>query len=408
MKVSARYIAVVVALSLASIALFYFLNLSNRRAVEAKAMDLAISEGQTIEKVLSKAAAGLLGQGDAPLIRFMDEIFANDQVIYVAIKRAGRLLHAASKYEGYLPLAGEPQPVRTFHSPLGEIIEVNATLRDRSGQSYSAHIGYFFSAIEEIRRAAKRSLLLLTLLQAAIVLVLVGFLFSFNRQMGSKEIEIQKEKEEKARLQEISLITAGINHEIRNPLHSLYLSYQMLEPLLDPADADAAFHSLALKREIKRIQDIIERFSTLTHALPVRKQPIDLAHFFSERQAAWSALETGTRVTVELEAGARLVSDQDLLAQVLDNIVRNAAEAGAGSIAIRLFSRKGTVHLSIRDDGQGIKAEQLKFIFDPFVSFKSRGSGIGLALARKIVLQLGGTIEAASVEGRGAEFSILL
>ncbi len=408
MKVSARYIAVVVALSLASIALFYFLNLSNRRAVEAKAMDLAISEGQTIEKVLGKAASGLLGQGDAPLIRFMDEIFANDQVIYVAIQRSGRLLHAASKYEGYLPLGGDPQPVRTFRSPLGEIIEVSATLRDRSGLETSAHIGYFFSAIEEIRRAAKRSLLLLTLLQAAIVLVLVGFLFSFNRQMGRKEIEIQKEKEEKEKLQEISLITAGINHEIRNPLHSLYLSYQMLEPRLDPADADAAFHSQALKREIKRIQDIIERFSTLTHSLPVRKQPIDLAQFFSERQAAWAALETGTRVTVELEAGARLVSDRDLLAQVLDNIVRNAAEAGARSVAIRLFSRRGTVHLSVRDDGQGIKAEQLKFIFDPFMSFKSRGSGIGLALARKIVMQLGGTIEAASVEGRGAEFRIHL
>jgi len=285
---------------------------------------------------------------------------------------------------------------------------VNATLRDRSGQETSAHIGYFFSAIEEIRRAAKRSLLLLTLLQAAIVLVLVGFLFSFNRQMRRKEIEIQKEKEEKARLQEISLITAGINHEIRNPLHSLYLSYQMLEPRLDPADAEAVFHSLALKREIKRIQDIIERFSTLTHSLPVRKQPIDLARFFSERQAAWAALAAGPRITVELEAGASLVSDHDMLAQVLDNIVRNAAEAGAGSIAIRLFMRKGTVHLSIRDDGQGIKAEQLQFIFDPFVSFKSRGSGIGLALARKIVMQLGGTIEAASVEGRGAEFRIRL
>jgi signal transduction histidine kinase len=407
-KVSARYVAVVVALSLASIALFYFLNLSNRRAVEAKAMDLAISEGQTIEKVLGKAAAGLLDRGDGPLIRFMDEIFANDQVIYVALKRSGRLLHAASKFEGYLPLGSEPLPVRTFSSPLGEIIEVNAALRDRSGLDYSAHIGYFFSAIEEIRRAAQRSLLLLTLLQAAIVLVLVGFLYSFNRQMGRKEIEIQKEKEEKEKLQEISLVTAGINHEIRNPLHSLYLSYQMLEPRLDPRDTDAAFHSLALKREIKRIQDIIERFSTLTHTLPVRKQPIDLAHFFFERQSAWAAQEKGARITVELEAGARLVSDRELLAQVMDNIVRNAVEAGAGSVAIRLFTRKGTVHISFRDDGQGIKAEQLKFIFDPFVSFKSKGSGIGLALARKIVMQLGGTIEAASVEGQGTEFRIHL
>jgi len=407
-KVNARYIAVLVSLCLASIALFYFLNLRNRQAVEAKTMELAVSEGQTIEKVLSKAASQLLGQGDAPLILFMNEIYANDQVIYVAVKRSGRLLHAASKYEGYLPLGGDLQPVRTFASPLGEIIEVTATLRDRSGRSYSAHIGYYFSAIGEIRRSARKHVLLLSLLQADIVLVLVAFLFSFNRQMGRKEIEFQREKEEKEKLQEISLITAGINHEIRNPLHSLYLSYQMLEPRLDPADADTVFHSLALKREIKRIQGIIERFSSLTHSLPIRKERIDLPQFISELQAAWAGLEKGPQINVALEAGARLVSDRNLLAQVVDNIVRNAAEAGANSVTIRLLTHKGTVQLSIRDNGPGIKAEQLKFIFDPFVSFKSRGSGIGLALAKKIIIQLGGKIEVESVEGQGTEFRIVL
>jgi signal transduction histidine kinase len=404
-KVSARYIAIVVALCLASIALFYFLNLGNRRAVEAKALELAVSEGQTIEKVLGKAAAQLLDNGDAPLIRFMDEIFANEQVVYVALRRSGRLLHAATKYEGYLPLGSDLLPVRTFSSPLGEIIEVTATLRDRSGLNYSAHIGYFFSAIGEIRRSARKSLLLLTLLQAAIVLVLVSFLYSFNRQMGRKELEIQREKEEKEKLKEISLITAGINHEIRNPLHSLYLSYQMLEPRLDPADADAAFHSHALKREIKRI---IERFSSLTHSLPFRKESIDLPHFFAELQSAWAGREKELQVTVDLEAGVRMVSDRSLLGQVLDNIVRNAAEAGADRVTIRLRAHKGTLQLTIRDNGPGIKAEQLKTIFDPFVSFKARGSGIGLALAKRIIMQLGGRIEAESIEGEGAEFRIVL
>jgi signal transduction histidine kinase len=407
-KVSARHIAVVVALCLVSVALFYFLNLGNRRAVEAKTMELAVSEGQTIEKVLGKAAAQLLDNGDAPLVRFMDEIFANEQVVYVALRRSGRLLHAATKYEGYLPLGSDLLPVRTFSSPLGEIIEVTATLRDRSDLSYSAHIGYFFSAIGEIRRSARRSLLLLTLLQSAIVLVLVSFLYSFNRQMGRKELEIQKEKEEKEKLQEISLITAGINHEIRNPLHSLYLSYQMLEPRLDPADTEAAFHSHALKREIKRIQDIIERFSSLTHSLPVRKESFDLSHFFAELQSAWAEREKELHVTVDLEAGVRMVSDRNLLGQVLDNIVRNAAEAGANRVVIRLRAHKDTLQLTIRDNGPGIKAEQLKSIFDPFVSFKSRGSGIGLALAKKIIMQLGGRIEAGSVEGEGAEFRIVL
>ena len=105
----------------------------------------------------------LLEKGETHLIRFMDEIFANDQVIYVAIKRSGHLLHAASKYEGYLPLENEFQAVKTFTSPLGEIIEVAAAMKDSSGRDFTAHIGYFFSVIGEIRNAAKKNFLLLTI-----------------------------------------------------------------------------------------------------------------------------------------------------------------------------------------------------------------------------------------------------
>lgn len=408
MRVSARYIAIVAAICLAGVIIFYFLNLGNRRAVESRAVALAVSEGETIEKVLGPAAAKLLDGGEAHLVRFMDEIFANEQVVYVALRSAGSLRHAASKFEGYLPLAGGSGPVRTFDSPLGTILEVTAALRDHSGNDHSVHIGYFFSAIDEIRRAARRSLLLLTLLQAAVVLVLAAFLFRFNRQLGRKELEIQKEKEEKEKMREVSLITAGINHEIRNPLHSLYLSYQMLEPRLDPADAEALFHSQALKREIKRIQGIIERFSHLTRPLPVQRQPIDLPRFFADLRSAWASLGNGLQVSVDLEPGAVLVSDRDLLAQVLDNIARNAAESGARHVAIRLRRHKGAVEITVSDDGPGIPAEQLKSIFDPFVSFKPSGSGIGLALARRIVTRLGGRIEATSATGHGAEFTIVL
>jgi signal transduction histidine kinase len=407
-KSSARYAALVIALSAASIGVFYFLNLHNRRAVEASTLEMAVSEGQTIEKVLAKAATQLLAGGEAPLVRFMDELFANEQVVFVALKRSGRLLHAASKYEGYLPLGSEIQAVTTFASPLGEIIEVAAVLDAPSGARYTAHIGYHFSVIGEIRQAARKNLLLLTLLQSAIVLVLVSFLYSFNRQLRRKEGEIQKEKEEKERIQEISLITAGINHEIRNPLNSLYLSFQMLEPLLDPDDSEAAFHSRSLKKEIQRIQGIVERFSSLTHEIRIRRETIDWAEIIEALRTNWQNAPCRLDTAVDLGTRPSLLSDRGLIAQVLDNIVRNAVEAGATRVAIRVEAHKGKSRISIRDDGQGIRQEHLKFIFDPFVSFKSRGSGIGLALSRRIIGQLGGKIDVRSLEGQGAEFVILL
>ncbi len=408
MKLHARTIAAVALLCLASIVVFYFLNLGNRRAVEARAVELAVSEGKTIERVLQMAAAKLLAGGEEPLRLFLDGIFADEGVIYVALRQDGRLRHAASKFEGYLPLAGGSGRVRTFASPMGQVIEVSALVSDAAGRSHGVHIGYFFSAVDEIRRSARRSLLLLTLLQAGVVVVLTAFLLRFSRQMGRKELEVSREKEEKEKLREISLVTAGINHELRNPLHSLYLSYQMLEPRLDPADAEAAFHSQALKREIKRMQDIIERFSQLARSLPVRREAIDPSSFFAELAVAWKGLGPGLEIETETEPDAGLASDRNLLAQVLDNLVRNAAEAGARRIRVSLRRRREGVEIRVRDDGPGIPAERLASIFDPFVSFKPRGSGIGLALSRRIVSQLGGRIEAASPQGGGAEFTLVL
>jgi signal transduction histidine kinase len=407
-KITGKYIAMLFGLSIFSIGIFYILNLSNRRAVEARTLELAVSEGKTIEKVLGKAAMFLLEKGEIHLVRFMDEIFTNDQVVYVAIKRSGRLLHAASKYEGYLPLENDFQAVQTFASPLGEIIEVAAIMNDRSAVRYTAHIGYLFSAIGEIRNSAKKNFLLLTALQAAIVLIIIFFLSGFNRQILRKEMEIQKQREEKEKFQEISLITAGINHEIRNPLNSLYLSYQMLEPLLDHANQEVVFHSDSLKREIKRMQGIIERFSNLSQAIPVRLEEIDLAQFFVDMRAVWAGMALRPEIINRHEPEMKITTDRSLLTQIIANVVNNAAEAGANRIVIAVGTQKNKTVFSIRDNGPGIRKEHVKYIFDPFVTFKARGSGIGLALTKKMVLQLGGLLEVESTEGRGAEFRIFL
>jgi signal transduction histidine kinase len=408
MIVKAKYIAILIALGIFSIGIFYLLNLGNRRAVEARTLELAVSEGKTIEKVLGKAAVYLLEKGEIQLVRFMDEIFANDQVVYVAVKRSGHLIHASSKYEGYLPLESEFRAVRTFNSPLGEIIEVTAAMKDRSNRDFTAHIGYFFSAIGEIRNAARKNFLLLTLLQAAVILILIVFLSGFNRQMLRKEIEVQKQREEKEKFQEISLITAGINHEIRNPLNSLYLSYQMLEPMLDHANQETVFHSNSLKQEIKRIQGIIERFSSLNQNIIVQWEEIGLQQFFADMQALWAGIAVRPEIVIDHEPEMKITTDRALLTQIMANVVNNAVEAGANHIDIAVSRHKDKTVFSIRDNGSGIHPEHLKYIFDPFVTFKAGGSGIGLALTKKMVLQLGGLIEVGNIEGSGAEFRIFL
>jgi signal transduction histidine kinase len=104
----------------------------------------------------------------------------------------------------------------------------------------------------------------------------------------------------------------------------------------------------------------------------------------------------------------KITTDRSLLTQIIANVVNNAAEAGANRIVIAVGTQKNKTVFSIRDNGPGIRKEHVKYIFDPFVTFKARGSGIGLALTKKMVLQLGGLLEVESTEGRGAEFRIFL
>lgn len=408
MKNTVKTIAILLTLSIFSIGIFYILNLNNRRVVEYHILTLAESEGKTIEKVLGTAALYLLEKGEAHLIQFMDEIFSNDQVVYIAVMRSGKLLHAASKFEGYLPLESAFRAVRTFASPLGEIIEVSSAVKERSGEPYTIHIGYFFSVIGEIRRAAQKNFLLLTALQAAIILIIIAFLYGFNRQMLRQEMEIQKHLEDKEKFQEISLITAGISHELRNPLNSLYLSYQLLEPLLDHGDPEAIFQSQSLKKEIKRVQGIIERFSSLNRVMAVRREEFDLQRFFDGLQPVWSGMTPRPEIVSRVDGEPKIISDRELLTQIMANVVSNATEAGAGRVEITVTNRERHAIISIKDNGPGIPKDQLKYIFDPFVSFKAKGSGIGLALTRKMVLQLGGRIEVVSSEGHGTEFKIHL
>jgi signal transduction histidine kinase len=403
-----NYVIILFVLSAISVGTLYWLNLSGRRSVEARAQELAASQGETIGKLMNKAAASLLANGEGELLRFMDEIAANEQVVYVAVKRAGALRHARTKFEGYLPLDDRSLPVKMFLSPLGEIIEVATDAADASGRAYSIHIGYLFSAIDAVRGAARRNFLTLTSLQAGIVLVVILLLAGFDRRLLRQEMEIRRQKEEKEIFQEISLVASGINHELRNPLNALYLNLQMLDPLLDRRDPEVAFHGDGLKREIKRIQEIVERFSSMSRSIAVRRETIDVEKFFGDLESVWKGMARRPVIRTRCRKPLTIDSDRGLLTQILVNLVSNAAESGAGRVDIDAAAQKGKAVFSIRDDGPGMAREQLDKIFDPFVTFKSGGSGIGLALTRKMVALLDGRIEVASREGQGTEFKVFL
>jgi signal transduction histidine kinase len=220
------------------------------------------------------------------------------------------------------------------------------------------------------------------------------------------------EDEHARRLEELS---ASIAHEIRNPITAARsLVQQMGEDAHSPDNVEYAKVALDELQRVERSVSHLLRFA--------REEDLELAEL-ELAPVVEAALETlrerlrasDARVEVDVPAGSRLRADAEKLRRVLLNLVTNALDAcEASGVPPRVRIEAGEnlagshVWLRVRDEGPGIEPERLARIFDPFYTSKSGGTGLGLAITKKLVVAHGGSIEAHSTPGRGAEFLISL
>jgi signal transduction histidine kinase len=212
-------------------------------------------------------------------------------------------------------------------------------------------------------------------------------------------------KENLARLGELS---AGIAHEFRNSLATI-LGYARLAA---KTEGDAG-NSSAIIREVQSLGRVVDEF--LRYAGPARLQraPIDLR--LMVEGIATEVVRDGevVRVDVEGEWPAQVEGDETLLRQALNNLMRNAVEASLsdgmeGRVIVKGRHDSGSAAIEILDSGPGFAPEVLSRLFTPFVTTKKLGTGLGMALAQKIVVSHDGTLEAANAEGGGARVTMTL
>jgi signal transduction histidine kinase len=191
------------------------------------------------------------------------------------------------------------------------------------------------------------------------------------------------------RLATIGQLAASIGHELRNPLgiieSSLFLVRHRLERAgVDDAGVDKHLDKIGLQVKIcgKTITDLLE----LARSRPPRRQSIDVA-LLVEYAAESAAMGDGVRVEREIPDGIRLDADPDQMRQVLSNLLGNASQAmgGQGRIWISAERREGGVALRVRDEGPGVPPEHRDQIFDALYTTKPKGTGLGLALCRRIL-----------------------
>jgi signal transduction histidine kinase len=232
---------------------------------------------------------------------------------------------------------------------------------------------------------------------------------AFNR-MADRLVELQEDVKRQERQAMFGRIAAGLFHDLSHPVQNIANSTQLLMREDMDAGDRASFHR-TIERELTTLKRFMEDLRNVAKPKPIERYAVELNGLVAE--IVDSTRPEGERAGITVEAiaapGALVVEgDRFALGRVLRNLISNAIQATApgGRVAVTAGRTDGQVWTTVADTGSGISAERLPRIFDDFVTTKRRGLGLGLAVSKRIVEQLDGSIAVESEVGRGTSFTL--
>lgn len=205
-------------------------------------------------------------------------------------------------------------------------------------------------------------------------------------------------------------------HEIRNPLNSVGLNLQLIEEDLSSVevrDSDEVLSRIRrIRSEIERLNQILTDFRRFTGLPPLSFQQCDLG-LLIEEVLEFTEPETQSRnikVARQIQELPSIRLDPDQFKQALWNLIINATQAmeNGGRLTLRASASSGKVQIDVQDTGNGISPDAANKMFDLFFNTKEGGTGVGLAIVKRVIEGHGGTVRVDSQPNQGATFSIVL
>jgi signal transduction histidine kinase len=231
----------------------------------------------------------------------------------------------------------------------------------------------------------------------------------------TRQVELEKIESEKIGV--LTMLAAGVAHEIGNPLNSLNIHLQLIDRKVkkaDPVLAEELSELLDISRsEIQRLDFIVEKFLSAVRPSAPQTKPTDINELLEEsiRFLGPELKDRSIEVTLNLDEHLPILAvDRDQMKQAFYNLIRNASQAmgNEGKLTVTSDFDDDMLSVCFSDTGPGIAADKLGKVFDPYFTTKKAGSGLGLLIVRRIVREHGGEIEFDSEAGEGTRVTIFL
>jgi signal transduction histidine kinase len=230
---------------------------------------------------------------------------------------------------------------------------------------------------------------------------------AFN-SMADRLVQLQEDVRKQERQAMFGRIAAGLVHDLSHPIQNIGNSCKLIQKMFDDVEYRDTFKR-TVEREMVVIKRVLEDLRNIAKPIPLERFPVEVDRTVAEvvESMQQHAEIAGLTLKCELEgSGALIEGDVFALGRVYRNLIINAIQATApgGLVVVATEARADRVQIRVYDTGCGIAPDRLAAIFDDFVTTKRRGLGLGLAISKKIVEQLGGQISVASEVGKGTTF----
>jgi two-component system, NtrC family, sensor histidine kinase HydH len=230
-----------------------------------------------------------------------------------------------------------------------------------------------------------------------------------NRSLKEAEAAMRRSE----RLAALGQLSAGLAHELRNPLGTVKASAELLSRSVEANNEVAREMAGFISSEVDRTNALVTRFLDFARPLALRLEETDLAQLIDQAVAELGQHAPPFDLAIYKNYSPDIppfLLDRQLIERVIYNLLLNAAQASppGGSITVKTRQLDGTVEVAVIDRGSGIAPKHIESIFNPFFTTKSSGVGLGLAIVSKIVDEHQGRITVESEQGAGTVFRVFL